>query len=172
MKYKCENEISTLSFKDFGLVDIDYNDERLLIVTDGGIAKYDNSCNETLEERYIGEAQIRIIDAMIEDFYLEGGKYFDADDNLIEVYPDQPITHERFKAVFKKIKAEESEARVFFVGEKHNRDEMNTPSTGDEEAKRHMFEIAIDAVNDTYWIKVSGKKIVVEFDRFMNRVMQ
>lgn len=172
MKYKCENELNTLSFKDFGLIDIDYNDERLLIVTDGGIAKYDNSCNETLEERYIAETQIRIIDARIDDFYLEGGKYYDADDKLIEEYPNKPISHEMYKAVFRKMKNVENETRVFFVGEKSKRnDDVKKEAVEGIEEYPYTYEIAIDVVNDTYWMSISGSKIIVEFDRFMNRVM-
>jgi len=161
MKYKCENELNTLNFRDFGVIEIGIVKDVFSMMTGGGIAKYDNSCNETLEERYIAETQIRILDAEIEKFFLEGGKYYDANDVLISEEPDTEIDKNEYKEIFKKMK----EGTVFFIGEKSN---------VSEDGKK-IYEICIDItledVIDTYWIVVKGSKIVVEFDRFMNRVM-
>jgi len=157
MKYKCENELNTLSFKDFDLVDIGCDNETLRIVTGGGIAKYDNSCNEMLEERYISEAEIRIMDAEIVSFYLEGGKYYNADDVLIKEVADEEVSKEDYKSVFRTLK--DGESTVFFIG------------CSKKDDGSFVYEIAIDIVNDTYWLKATGSRIIIEFDRFMNRVI-
>lgn len=153
MKYKCENELNTLSFKDFDVLEIKYENDKFTLMTGGGVAKYDNSCNETLEERYISETTLMFMDAKISKFILEGGKFFTADDVLIKEVPDTDIELNKYEETFNKLK----EGTVFFVGEKSG--------------EGHVVEIAVDVENDTYWITVEASKIVIGFDRFMNRVM-
>lgn len=158
MKYKCENELNTFSLKDFDILDISYENGTFSFLLNGGVAKYDNSCNETLEERYISETHVRIMDAEIKEFFLEGGKYYTADDVLIKEVPDEAVSPEKYKEILKSLK---EEGKLFFIGEK----------SADANADTKTFEISVDKVNDTYWITVSGSKIIIEFDRFMNRVM-
>lgn len=156
MKYKCENELNTLSFKDFNVEEIKYSEDKITVYTNGGVAKYDNSCNETLEERYISECEIQFIGYNIERFYLEGGKYYTADDVLVKVVPDEEVEGDHIKDTLSKLKGED--AVIFFLN-------------GKEESGKYKSELAIDLVNDTYWIKISADKVTVSFDRFMNRVM-
>ena len=155
MKYKCENELNTLSFKDFTILEIKYENDKFTLMTNGAVVKYDNSCNETLEERYISETTLTFVDAKITKFVLEGGKYYTADDVLIKEVPDTEVNPAEYNDLFKKFL--ENEGTVFFVGEKSG--------------EGHVVEIAIDVVNDTYWITVEASKIIAGFDRFMNRVM-
>jgi len=157
MKYKCENELNTLSFRDFGVISVTRTGDKLSIMTNGGIARYDNSCNETLEERYISETDITFYNAKIERFFLEGGKYYDAADVLIEEIPDTDFAPEEYAEKLKLFESEE--ATVFFIGKNSSTD---TP----------FYEVAIDIVNDTYWLKITADKVFASFDRFMNRVMQ
>lgn len=162
MKYKCENELNTLSFRDFLVQEINIKDGVFSLMTDGGVAKYDNSCNEMLEERFISETLIRIMDAEIVKFILEGSKYYNADDVLISEEPDKEIPESEYKTIFKKL----TEGKIFFIGEKST----------ERADKMHEYEICIDIegeiVIDTYWITVKGSRIITEFDRFMNKVMQ
>lgn len=155
MKYKCENELSTLSFKDFGLSSVSYANGKLTLMTDGGVAKYDNSCNEMLEERYISECEITFFDAKILRFYKEGGKYFDANDVLIEEFPDVDIEESDYNKMLKDLT---NEGVIFFL------------SSCKTEA-RPYYELAVDVVNDTYWINIDASKVSVGFDRFMNKVI-
>lgn len=155
MKYKCENELSTLSFKDFGLSSISYANGKLTLMTDGGVAKYDNSCNEMLEERYISECEITFFDAKILRFYKEGGKYFDANDVLIEEFPDVDIEESDYNKMLKDLT---NEGVIFFL------------SSCKTEA-RPYYELAVDVINDTYWINIDASKVSVGFDRFMNKVI-
>lgn len=157
MKYKCENELNTMSFKDFNVLEISIDKDKLMLMTNGGVAKYDNSCNETLEERYVSETEIRIMDTKIESFYLEGGRYYNADDVLLKEEPDKPIEEDKYKETFKLLKGED--ATLFFIG------------SSKQDDGSYVYEIAIDVINDTYWIKLTGSRIIIEFDRFMNRVM-
>ena len=155
MKYKCENELSTLSFKDFGLSSAKYENDKLTLLTDGGVAKYDNSCNEMLEERYISECEITFFDAKILRFYKEGGKYYDADDKLIEEFPDVDIEPSDYNKMLKELT---KEGVVFFL------------SSAKTEA-RPYYELSVDVVNDTYWINIDASKVTVSFERFMNKVV-
>lgn len=158
MKYKCENELNTLSFKDFEIVSIKAANDKLTINTNGGIARYDNSCNEMLEERYISEAEITFFDAKILKFYKEGGKYYDANDKLIEEYPDVEYSPLEYDSLLKEFSKEDTEAIIFFL------------SANKTEA-RPYYELSIDVINDTYWINIDASKVSVSFDRFMNKVI-
>ena len=115
MKYKCENELHTLNFKDFNVLEVKYKENNLTICTNGGIARYDNSCNETLEERYISECEIQFINCNIDRFYLEGGKYYTADDVLIKEVPDEDVKESDIKATLNKFK---EEGLIFFFSGK------------------------------------------------------
>lgn len=157
MKYKCENELQTLSFKDFAIMSITYENNKLTIMTSGGIARYDNSCNETLEERYISDTEITFFNATIDRFYLEGGKYYTADDVLVQEIPDTDFVPDQYKNKLKMLTSEE-EAVIFFLAENRSGD-------------KPFYEIAVDVVNDTYWLMISADKVTASFDRFMNRVM-
>lgn len=156
MKYKCENELHTLNFKDFAISEIRMMDDKLLICTNGGVARYDNSCNETLEERYISECELQFIGYNIDKFILEGGKYFNADDVLIKEVPDTVIDKSEYADIFKKFKGEDS--TIFFL-------------SGKQDGDKYKIEFAVDVINDTYWVNISVDKLVIGFDRFMNRVM-
>jgi len=156
MKYKCENELHTFSFKDFNVLEIKYKDDKITLLTNGGVAKYDNSCNETLEERYISECEIQFINCSINKFYLEGGKYFTADDKLIKEIPDKDIEPDKIMETLAKLKGED--AILFFL-------------SGKQDGERYITEIAIDLANDTYWLDITSDKTIVGFERFMNRVM-
>lgn len=154
MKYKCTNELHTLSFKDFTVTEVKSNNGNIIICTDGGVAKYDNSCNETLEERYISECEIQFMDAKIDKFILEGAKYYNADDVLLKETPDVDIEPSEFDNVLNKFK----DGIMFFL-------------SGREKDDRYIVEMAVDIEEDTYWINLNTEKTVVNFDRFMNRVM-
>lgn len=156
MKYKCENELNTLCFKDFGLSSAVLANDKLTLLTDGGIARYDNSCNEMLEERYISECEITFYNAKILRFYKEGGKYYDADDKLIEEYPDVDIEPNEYVKMLKELT---KEGVIFFL------------SSGKTDS-RPYYELSVDVVNDTYWINIDSDKVSVSFERFMNRVIQ
>lgn len=155
MKYKCENELNTLEFKDFNADEISYTKNKLFILTNGGIARYNNSCNETLEERYISESEISFINCNINKFYIEGMKYFNPNDVLIKEVPDKDILVEEYSSELKKLKG----GTIFFLSGKFD----NTGFSG---------EIAIDVEEDTYWLSISAEKVIIGFDRFMNRVQQ
>lgn len=155
MKYKCENELHTLSFKDFSVDDIKLSQNKLTIYTNGGVARYDNSCNETLEERYISECEIQFINADIEKFFLEGGRYLDANDVLIREEPDKDVEKSNYKEAVKQLNA----GTIFFL-------------SGKSDNGKYIVEFAVDLENnDTYWMTISCEKLIVGFDRFMNRVM-
>lgn len=155
MKYKCENELNTLEFKDFNADTVKFEKDKLFILTNGGIARYNNSCNETLEERYISESEISFLNCTIDKFYIEGAKYFNPDDVLIKEVPDKMIDANEYKESFAKLEG----GVIYFI-------------SGKFDAEGFSGEIAIDVEEDTYWLNISCKKVIVGFDRFMNRVMQ
>lgn len=155
MKYKCENELHTFNFKDFGISEIKLSDGKINIYTEGGVARYDNSCNETLEERYISECEIQMINCQIDKFVLEGGKYYNADDVLLKEVPDTVIEKDKYQDTVNKFK---EEGVIFFF-------------SGKMEDGKYKTEMAVDVESDTYWLNITSEKVIVGFDRFMNKVI-
>ena len=154
MKYKCENELNTLEFKEFNVDKITFNNNKLVLYTNCGIARYNNSCNETLEERYISETELSFLNCTINKFYIEGSKYFNPNDVLIKETPDCIIDSKDYNSNLKKLNG----GIIYFISGKFDTEGFNG-------------EIAIDVEDDTYWIDIKCEKVIAGFDRFMNRVM-
>lgn len=159
MKYKCTNELHTLNFRDFTVTGVVINNGNLTISSDGGVARYDNSCNETLEERYISATEIQFLNYTIDKFFIEGAKYFDANDVLLKETPDIDVEKVAYESTLKSLK----DGKIFFLNEKKSESSDN----------KYVVELAVDIeeTNDTYWLIISTEKTVINFDRFMNRVM-
>lgn len=155
MKYKCVNKLDKFGFQDAGIISCNYKDDTLSLELEGMIAKYDNPHNQKFEDCYITATQIRFKEAKIIRFFLEGAKYYDANDVFLEEVPDTDILPEAYMETIEKL----INGVVFMVREK---------STAQDENKCCM--IAIDVEEDTYWLEMEYEKVVVEWDRFMNKV--
>ena len=155
MKYKCVNQTDKFSFRDAQIQRCRYNTDVLMMEVDGVIARYDHPCNETLTDRYIDTVSIRLKKPVIRSFFLEGAKYYDANDVLLEEIPDRDIDPGDYEKIFEKLK----QAYIFKVLAK-------------EEDDCQVLEIAVDVGEDTYWFETKCEKAVFEWDNFLNKAMQ
>ena len=155
MKYKCVNELSKFGFQEAGLISCDYKEGTMNLTFEGVIAMYDNPHNQKFEDCYISATQMRLKNASIVKFFLEGAKYYDANDVLLEEVPDRDIMPEACMETIEKL----SNSAVFMLREKN---------TDQEETKCCIM--AVDVEEDTYWMEIQYEKAVIEWERFMNKV--
>ncbi|MCD8150859.1 MAG: hypothetical protein LUE92_15130 [Clostridiales bacterium] len=155
MQYKCVNELDKFDFQEAVLEALDLNGDLLCVSLSSGIAKYNNPCNTKYVDCYIAETQIRLKNPCIDRFFLEGPRYYDANDVLLEAVPDQEILPTEYGAAMQKLIS----GAVYTFREKS--------ASGDAE---RCCEIAVDVGDDTYWMEIRYEKIIVEWDRFRNRV--
>lgn len=160
MKYKCVNELDKFIFCDAEVKKCEYSSEQLLAEAVGVVAKYDNSCNETLTERYIDAACMRLKNPVITKFFLEGAKYYDANGVLQKAVSDQDIPTGDYEKTFRLLEG----GSIFVL----------TPKAASQEGKM-CCEVAVDVGEedtDTYWFEVEFDKAVVEWNNFLNKTVQ
>lgn len=160
MKYKCVNELDKFIFRDAQVKKCEYSPEQLTVEAVGVVAKYDNSCNETLTERYIDAACMRLKNPVITKFFLEGAKYYDANGVLQEEVPDHNIPAGDYGETFRVLGG----GRIFVL----------TPKEAAQEGKL-CCELAVDVGEedtDTYWVEVEFDKAIVEWNNFLNKTVQ
>ncbi|MCD8365935.1 MAG: hypothetical protein LUC83_09060 [Clostridiales bacterium] len=156
MQYKCVNDLDKFDFHEASLDALDLEGDVLCAILSSGIAKYNNPCNTKYVDCYIAETQIRMKNPRITRFFLEGAKYYDANDVLLEEVPDQEIPPEEYEATMQKLVSGE----VFTLCKKDSGSDGNGG----------CCEIAVDAEDDTYWMEIEYEKIILEWDRFRNEV--
>lgn len=158
MKYKCVNELDKFIFRDAEVKKCEYCPELLKLEAAGVAAKYDNSCNETLTDRYIDATTVRFKNPLITKFFLEGAKYYDANGVLEKEVPDQDIPVEEYEKTFRILNG----GSIFVL----------TPKKAVREGKL-CCEAAVDVgEEDTYWFEIEFDKVVAEWNNFLNKVMQ
>lgn len=160
MKFKVVDQLDKFGFRDAELSAFDIHDGSLRMVMGGAVSRYNNPCNERYQDWYIAEAYVRFEQVQIQQCYKEGMKYYDADNVLQKEIPDMPIGAEDYESIWKLLK----DGTVFVLVEK----EM--------EQERYCVEAAIDVetedVSDTYWITFTYERVIIEWDRYANKVME
>ena len=131
------------------------DNDTLRVELSDGIAKYNNPCNTKFVDCYIADTQIRIKRPEIRRLFLEGPKYYDANDVLLEEVPDRDIPADEYEETLARL----VNGKIYTFQEK----------AGSGENDR-ICEIAIDVEDDTWWLEIGYEKIIVEWDRFRNRV--
>ena len=92
MKYNSVDEIDTISFRDAAIVRCVFSAKQgiLEFELDGAMVRENNSANELFSDRYVRDMQVRFVNPEVEAILLEGHKYYDANDVLVETVPDRP----------------------------------------------------------------------------------
>lgn len=166
LKYKCENELEHISFRDASIVDIEIipniNNSLFDLVfhISGAIIKDNNSCNEYYTDKYADVLNLRFKGAEIEALLLEGHKLYDANDILVEDIPDEPIAFDNYKSVIKSFNG----CEIFYGGSP----EKENPT----DAGRLCYQFIIDKEDDSYVISLLYDKAIAEWDKFLNKVYQ
>ncbi|MCD8230848.1 MAG: hypothetical protein LUD14_03330 [Clostridiales bacterium] len=155
MKFKCVNDLDKFDFNEAEITTLKTDGDALLLETSSGIAKYNNPCNTKYVDCYIADTQIRMKNARITRFFLEGPKYYNADDVLLEAVPDKDVLEEDYEKTMKMLVS----GAIYVFRE-----------TGNPSEDVRTCEIAIDVEDDTYWIEAECERIILEWDRFRNQV--
>ena len=122
MKFKSTNEIETIQLRDaqikemklVGAGEVETDGEAaslkglrarwLELYVEGAVVKDNNSQNEYYTDKYADQMEIRFKNPVIEAVLLEGHKYYDANDNLVEEVPDQKLAEDEYEKIFGKFK--------------------------------------------------------------------
>lgn len=160
MKYNSVDEIDTMSFRDATIVRCVFSAKQgvLEFELDGAMVRENNSANELYSDRYVSDMQVRFINPDVEALLLEGHKYYDANDVLVESVPDKPVDESDYDEVMKSF-----EGRViFFAG---------TPKEKTGTSDRKCFQMIIDVEEESYVLSFYYDKVIAQWEHFMNKVM-
>ena len=100
--------------------------------------------------------QVRFVNPEVEAILLEGHKYYDANDVLVETVPDRPVDESRYDEVMKSF-----EGKVIFFAA--------TPREKSSEIK--CFQMIIDVEEESYVLSFYYDKVIAQWEHFMNKVM-
>ncbi len=160
MKYNSVDEIDTMSFRDATIVRCVFSAKQgvLEFELDGAMVRENNSANELYSDRYVSDMQVRFINPDVEALLLEGHKYYDANDVLVESVPDKPVDGSDYDEIMKSF-----EGRViFFAG---------TPKEKTGISDRKCFQMIIDVEEESYVLSFYYDKVIAQWEHFMNKVM-
>lgn len=152
MNYKSVNELNKFTFQDAQLMDLSVENDTVTFELEAVIVKASNSANEMMCDSYAGTMKLRFIHAEISRLFLEGYRYYDADNVLQKTVPDTPIVPEKYAETFRKLKKgylyelEKTEEGAYMVG------------------------VDLDDSEETYWFTLKFEKAIAEWDRYMNKV--
>lgn len=157
MRFQTKDALDLFNFEEVTIRGIDAGADCVTVVMDALIAKGNNPSNEECEDRFVDTANVRFKDAHITKIIKEGYRYYDANGKLTEEKPDEEVSLMAYDSVLKKCK----DVCLFDL------------IAGKDRADGHIYELGIDLnESDTCWITISCKETVVEWEKFMNRVMK
>ena len=153
MKYNSVDEIDTISFRDAAIVRCVFSAKQgiLEFELDGAMVRENNSANELFSDRYVRDMQVRFVNPEVEAILLEGHKYYDANDNLVEEVPDQELAEDEYEKIFGKFK----ENYIFYGGK--------------PEADKKGYQMIVDVDEDSYIVSFYYDKVIAGWNHFLNK---
>ena len=118
---------------------------------EGAVVKDNNSQNEYYTDKYADQMEIRFKNPVIEAVLLEGHKYYDANDNLVEEVPDQKLAEDEYEKIFGKFK----ENYIFYGGK--------------PEADKKCYQMIVDGDEDSYIVSFYYDKVIAGWNHFLNK---
>lgn len=118
---------------------------------EGAVVKDNNSQNEYYTDKYADQMEIRFKNPVIEAVLLEGHKYYDANDNLVEEVPDQKLAEDEYEKIFGKFK----ENYIFYGGK--------------PEADKKCYQMIVDVDEDSYIVSFYYDKVIARWNHFLNK---
>lgn len=118
---------------------------------EGAVVKDNNSQNEYYTDKYADQMEIRFKNPVIEAVLLEGHKYYDANDNLVEEVPDQKLAEDEYEKIFGKFK----ENYIFYGGKL--------------EADKKCYQMIVDVDEDSYIVSFYYDKVIAGWNHFLNK---
>ena len=123
----------------------------LELYVEGAVVKDNNSQNEYYTDKYADQMEIRFKNPVIEAVLLEGHKYYDANDNLVEEVPDQKLAEDEYEKIFGKFK----ENYIFYGGK--------------PEADKKCYQMIVDVDEDSYIVSFYYDKVIAGWTHFLNK---
>lgn len=123
----------------------------LELYVEGAVVKDNNSQNEYYTDKYADQMEIRFKNPVIEVVLLEGHKYYDANDNLVEEVPDQKLAEDEYEKIFGKFK----ENYIFYGGK--------------PEADKKCYQMIVDVDEDSYIVSFYYDKVIAGWNHFLNK---
>ncbi len=123
----------------------------LELYVEGAVVKDNNSQNEYYTDKYSDQMEIRFKNPVIEAVLLEGHKYYDANDNLVEEVPDQELAEDEYEKIFGKFK----ENYIFYGGK--------------PEADKKCYQMIVDVDEDSYIVSFYYDKVIAGWNHFLNK---
>lgn len=182
MKYKSVNEIENFDFKDAVIHELIWKPQdikdgessenqkstlmdgetkgTLSLILEAVIVKPQNSQNSNYTYSYAGDLTMRFTGTRIQKAVKEGYKYYDANDTLLEEYPDVPLSGEALLALLKHLDG------AYMWNMTKVEDAQN--NTG-----QFLYLMGIDMGDEedtTYWLQLTFSEVVMEWEKYMNRV--
>lgn len=123
----------------------------LELYVEGAVVKDNNSQNEYYTDKYADQMEIRFKNPVIEAVLLEGHKYYDANDNLVEEVPDQKLAEDEYEKIFGKFK----ENYIFYGGK--------------PEADKKCYQMIVDVDEDSYIVSFYYDKVIAGWNHFLSK---
>jgi len=156
MRFMTKNDLHLFRFDEATILEADYKENAVNLSIEALIVKGNNPTNEECVDRFADVSSMRFLNASVTKIEKEGYKYYDAADRLIEEKPDEEISVLEYDSIFKRCK------NVVFY-------DLIAMTITDETKE---YQIGVDLTEeDTYWITIKCSDVLIEWDRFMNRVM-
>ena len=153
MRFETKNNLRYFIFEEVTIMDIEVSASSVTLVMKGLIVKGNNPNNEECVDRFVDTANLRFVGGRISNVVKEGYKYYDANGNL---KPDESVLLTDIDVLLKNCK----EVALYDVVA------LSESDSG------YVYQVGIDLnENDTYWIDISCEQTIVEWERFMNKVM-
>lgn len=155
MKFKSINESDKFDYRDCVITEFAYGENMLTLTLDALIVRANNSQNSNYTDSYAGDARAVFENATIKKIVRLGCRRYDANDVLIEDVPDEimDINNVDMKGSFE---------GAFLP-------ELEKKSDGEYVL---VAEIAKEAyeIPEEYEICINCDNIIIEWDRYLNRV--
>jgi len=165
MSFRSINEIETFLFEDCQIGAFEVCEGEICMELEALIVKSNNSQNANYTESYAGTTHVRLKGAKILSGVMEGYKYFDANDVLVEEVADKPLSAEEMGALLKSCEG------YYLYGMEQERKEEDTYYYV------ISFEVPQEEIYDTsvtnpYRIQIAFTQAIFEWEVYLNRVQR
>ena len=158
MKYKTVNETENFIYKDCNINEAYFDNMMISFVVEALIVKATNSKNTNYTDSYAGDAEVNFVRPAIMSVIHAGYKKYDAEDKLIEEVED------------KEVSLDHNQMRSMFTG---------AYLTGIDKESEGVYRLSMEladedpyAVADVYEVRISCDEVIIEWDKYLNRVQE
>ena len=166
MKFECTDELQNFSFEDCIIKRFEATDSTVSFEVEALIVKPSNSQNPNYTESYAGTALIRLIGGRLLSGRKEGFRYYDADDRLISVTPDEELGPEQLREFPSRCK----DAYLFRLEESPAGEGRVLLDISIEFPAEEEYASPNDS--DSYALTASCEKVIIGWDQYLNRVQR